>query len=173
MKINILISLFLVFIISCDECEEENATRHFTPELYPTIKEDTGEGRFYSEKIYQTSDDIICIGIGTTYSDCVNGIIVSDAEELLPEPINFYTDREIIIENDTIAPKTNLLTENKLTNLISFYKKDYSLFHYSPQYIIQLNNKTLKLHDYYTFYFRGFTAVSEVEINDSTILYVE
>ena len=162
MKIKILISLLCGFgFISCDKCKDK--TKHFNAELYPTIRR-----TFYDwDKVNQVSSDTIYFGIGTEYFVCET----TGEEELKSEPVEFYTDREIVIGNDTIQPKTNLMNENKISDYILFYKETDAFFN-SPQYLIRLNNKILKLRDYYTFYFKGFT-VTGVEIRDSTIVKIE
>lgn len=162
MKVRIMIILLSGFgFISCDKCKNE--TKYFNAELYPTIR-----STFYDwDKVNQVTGDTIYFGIGTEYFVCE----ATGQEELKSEPVEFYTDREIVIGNDTIQPKTNLLDENVISDYISFYKETDAFFN-SPQYLIQLDNKNLRLHDYYTFYFIGFT-VSGAEINDSTIVYIK
>jgi len=161
MKIILSTIFSICLFVSCDKCKDE--TKHFNSELYPTVRK-----TFYDwDKVSQVSGDTIFLGIGTEYFVCDAG----GQEELNKEPKEFYTDREIVIGDDTILPMTNLLTENLISSYIDFYKETDAFFN-SPQYLVQLDNKSLKLNDYYTFYFKGFT-VSGAEINDSTIVYIE
>jgi len=147
--------------IACDKCNDK--TKNFNAELYPTIRR-----TFYDwDKVNEVSGDTIYFGIGTEYFVCE----ATGEEELKSEPVKFYTDREITVGIDTILPKTNLLDETMISDYISFYKETDAFFN-SPQYLIRIDNKNLKLHDYYTFYFKGFT-VSGAEINDSTIVYIK
>lgn len=146
---------------SCDKCRDK--PKHFKAELYPTIRK-----TFYDwDIVNEVSSDTIYFGIGTEYYAC-DAIL---REELRSEPVEFYTDREIIVGNDTIKAKANLLDENIISDYISFYKETDAFFN-SPQYLIKMNNMNLKLHDYYTFYFKGFT-VNGAEINDSTIVLIK
>lgn len=164
MKISIALNALLVlFAISCTDCKDEPKT--FTPELFPTVRR-----TFYDwDKVDQLSGDTIYFGVGTKFFTCKYG--GQEELEFESEPIEFYTDQEIIIGNDTIFPMVNLLKENKLRNYICI-KKETDAFFNSPQYLIQLDNKNIKLHDYYTFYFKGFT-VSGAEIKDSTIVFIK
>lgn len=166
MKIRAIISLLLTFAftISCDKCKDK--TKYFHAELYPAKRNTNYDWNW--EKVYQASGDVISFGIETGYNVCE----AYGAEELNSSPYEFYTDRAIVIGNDTILPKTNLLAEKKCADYILLNKNETSTFYSEPQYVIQIDNKTFKLKDYYTFYFRGYT-LSGAEINDSTIVYVE
>lgn len=160
-----ILRLFLLVCIaglaSCERCEDK--TKRFKPDLFPTVRKTFHDW----ERVEYLTGDTIYFGVGTGYSIC-------DAfgqEELNSEPVEFYTDRYIVIDSDTIPARTNLISDSRMANHIFFYKET-DAFYNSPQYLIRLDNKELKLKDYYTFYFKGYTK-SGAEINDSTIAYIE
>jgi len=161
MKTLISILICGISLIACDKCKDE--TKRFRAELYPAIQKTSNDWA----KVSHVSSDMIFFGIGTKYFVCD----ATGQEELNSGPYEFYTDREIIIGNDTIPPKTNLIDNVIIAGNISLYK-DPEAFYNSPQYLIQVNNQVLNLSEYYTFNFKGFT-VSGVEIIDSTIVKIE
>lgn len=156
-----IVILSVIVCSSCDKCEDE--TKQFTAEFYPAIKRSTNNW----DKTSHVSGGTIYFGISSRYYICE----AVGFEEMNPNPIVFYTDREIVIGTDTISPNSNLMYDERTLDLIFFYK-DSGLFSNGPQYLIQLNNDTLNLHDYYTFYFSGFTE-SGYKINDSTIVHID
>lgn len=159
--IRFLLLIFILGLISCDKCQDK--TKHFYAELFPTVRK-----TYYDwEKVEYLTGDTIYFGVGTEYFVCN----AKGEEELKSTPIEFYSDRYIVINSDTIPSKTNLFLDGRIMNHIFFYKKTDAFFN-SPQYLIRIDNKVLRLKDYYTFYFKGFTK-SGVEINDSTIVYIK
>lgn len=163
MKRRIIIAYFLCGfgLFSCDECEDD--TKLFQAELYPTIR-----SSFYDwRNVNHVSGDTIYFGVGTEFMVCWT----RGQEELASDPIEFFTYREIVFDSDTIQPLVNLLNDPRVKDYMVFYKETDAFFN-SPQYLIRVDNKSLKLKDYYTFYFKGY-SVSGAEINDSTIVYVE
>lgn len=165
MKIHLLIIFLLgILIVSCDKCDDK--TKKFQAELYPAIRNTDYD--WYWEKVFEVSDETIYFGIETGYYECE----AYGAEELNSELPEFYTDREIVIGEDTIFSMTNLFKDDKWADCLILNKNETTSIYSRPQYILQLNNKTLKLHDYYTFYFKGYT-VSGAEIYDSTIIYIK
>lgn len=165
MKKRIVFSLIitLLFIYSCEDCEDE--TIHYHAEFY-TVMRNTDNDWWDWDRNYEVTSDTVSFGIETEYSVCE----AYSAEELNTETYEFYTDSIIIIENDTILPKMNLLDNEKTSDYLLLIKSDASSFTSAPQYILSLDNKDLKFEDFHTFYFRGFTK-SGAEISDSTIVY--
>jgi hypothetical protein len=160
--LKIFLFIFIALILaSCIDCSDDK--KYFRGELYPAYRVTLYDW----EKVSYVTGDKIYIGIGTEYTKCG----ASGQEELCAYPIEFYTDREIIVGYDTIASNVNLLTDKIMASYMFFFKDTIAFFN-SPQYLILLDNKSLELKDYYTFYFKGYTVSGE-EIADSTIVFVQ
>ena len=139
---------------------------YYQAELYPALRNTDYD--WYWERVYLVSGSILYFGIETKYFVCE----AHGAQKLNSGPYQFYTDREIVIGNDTIVPGTNLLAEKKSAGHILLKKNETGSFYSEPQYVLQLDNNALKLNAFYTFYFKGYT-VGGAEIFDSTIVFVD
>lgn len=146
--------------MACDNCDD---AKQFTADLYPAVQRTTYDW----ERVSHVSGDVVYFGVGTEYTRCD----ASGEEALRTDPRSFYADRDIVFEGETIAARTNLLSEPDLRDHV-ICREDSDAFFNSPQYLIQMKRQKLDLKGYYTFYFRGVT-ISGVEIRDSTIVYIQ
>lgn len=151
-----------LLFVACDKCEDES--KRFNPELFPTERK-----TYYDwDRLSEVTGDTIFFGVGTEYFKCEATI---GQEELLSTESEFISNRDFILNSDTIFAGQNLLEEELLEPYVRI-SKDEDAFFNPPQYIITIQKNNLSLEGYFTFMFRGVT-VSGVEIIDSTIVKIK
>lgn len=158
--------IVILFLFSCEKEEPQ----FYHSNLYA-----------YNHNMYQEAyffeDTIISFRI-TSRLDYENLSWEGRFCEIIDNTAIFFTDKYLILNEDTIKPFTNLLENNLMSDYVSYelHKVPRSGSFVNDSYIIRLNksNSTdFKINKgYFVFYFNA-TTINDYSINDSTLIYVE
>ena len=170
MKHLLLFLALTILLCACEKERDRDGPRDWYTQL-SVVKRRT----FYDwDKITQVHSDTVHFGIGVEFlykgeSRAMYGLIDGELEISRSK---FYTDREIIVDNDTIPKSSNLLFDTRLAPYLSFYKEGDAEYNF-PQYLVALNNRSRFLNGDYTFYFEGITTEKPYPFTDSCIVRIQ
>lgn len=158
------VSIYLVFIsLFFSACEETGTFKYYNFDFYP-IKEYKNSG-IWSETRFISGD---------TIAFQLNSFKIMkefhDFEPIKISTCKLFTNKNFIVNEDTIKPGTNLL--NRLNSDMISFSLDNGNSRYDWYYLIIKSTKSAKLNlsnGYYQFHFIGETK-NGFEINDSLLV---